>query len=190
MVDTSASVPVVTLPRLTAGAAVAGQVDISRQLFEFSRPSLDQVIVDDLSRAHAAAVDVEILNGNALSGRTRDLLNWSGILSVAATITNAQTFLNSLCQAYSQLAGASGFGASDTSGYVTILHPRRAAWLAAGVSGVLPPARAGTRPACRLRRWRHRWWRRHERGRRARRRAKPGAAALARPRDPRPRRRS
>jgi hypothetical protein len=164
MVDTSSNLPVVSIPRLSAGGAVAvqasqnaaiqetdpttaaasspvstvaGQVDLSRQLFEFSQPGFDAAITDDLSRAHATAFDVEVINGNAASGRTRGLLNWSGILSVAGTVTSAATFLTSLWQAYSQLAGSSGFGASNHEGYVTILHPRRAAWLVAGVSYVV-----------------------------------------------------
>ncbi len=169
MVDTSSNLPVVTIPRLSAGAAgavqatqnagvqetdptttsnsspvstVAGQVDMSRQLFEFSQPGFDAAIADDLSRAHAAALDVEVVNGTASSGRTRGLLSWSGILSVTGTVTNAQTFLNSVWQAYSQLAGSSGFGAANTDGYIVILHPRRLAWLNAGISGVMPPGSA------------------------------------------------
>lgn len=166
MVDTSSNLPVVQLPRITSGAGVAvqatqnsgvqetdpatasnsspvgtvaGQVDLSRQLFEFSKPGFDAVITDDLARAHASAFDVEVINGSASGGRTRGLLNWSGILSVSGTVTNAPTFLNSLWQAYSALAGSSGYGAANSEGYLTILHPRRAAWLSAGVSGVLPP---------------------------------------------------
>jgi Phage capsid family len=118
---------------------VAGQVDMSRQLFEFSQPSFDAAITDDLSRAHATAFDVEVINGTASSGRTRGLLKWPGILSVSGVVTNQQTFLNSLWQAYSALAYGSGYGAANSEGYVTILHPRRAAWLTAGVSGTLPP---------------------------------------------------
>jgi hypothetical protein len=166
MIDTSSNVPVISIPRLSGGAgvavqasqnvgvqetdptttsnsspvsSVAGQVDLSRQLFEFSKPGFDAAVTDDLSRAHASTLDAEIVSGSATGGRTRGLLSWSGILSVSGTVTNAQTFLNSVWQAYSQLAGSSGYGASNSDGYVTILHPRRAAWLAAGVSGVLPP---------------------------------------------------
>ena len=166
MVDTSSNLPVVSIPRLSGGAGVAvqasqnnaiqetdptttsnsspvstvaGQVDMSRQLFEFSKPGIDAAISDDLSRAHASALDTEIVNGTASSGRTRGLLNWSGILSVAGTVTNAQTFLNSVWQAYSAVAGGSGYGASNSEGYVVIVHPRRLAWLSAGVSGVMPP---------------------------------------------------
>jgi hypothetical protein len=65
-------------------------------LFEFSVPGLDAAITDDLARAHSERFDVEIVNGTASSGRTRGLLNWSGILSVSGTVTNAQTFLNSV----------------------------------------------------------------------------------------------
>jgi HK97 family phage major capsid protein len=120
-------------------STVAGQVDLSRQLFEFSQPGFDAAITDDLSRAHASSLDVEIITGTASGGRTRGLLNWSGILSIGGTVTNAETFLASLWQAYSQLAGSSGYGSSDTSAYITVLAPRRVAWLQAGVSGTLPP---------------------------------------------------
>jgi capsid protein len=164
--DTSSNTPVVTIPRLSGGAGVAmqasqntavqetdpttasnsspvstvaGQVDLSRQLFEFSQLGFDAAITDDLSRAHATAFDVEVINGTATSGRTRGLLSWSGILSMGGTVTNASTFLAGLWQAYSALAYGSGYGAASSDGYVTIVHPRRAAWLAAGVSGTLPP---------------------------------------------------
>jgi hypothetical protein len=166
MIDTSSNLPVVTVPRITAGAGVAvqasenvgiqetdpqtaaatspvssiaGMVDLSRQLLEFSKPGLDVAIADDLARAHAQALDVEIVSGTASGGRTRGLLSTAGILSVAATVTNASTFLASLWQAYSAAAYGSGYGVSNTEGYVTVLHPRRAAWLYAGVSGTLPP---------------------------------------------------
>ena len=111
---------------------------MSRQAFEFSKPGLDEVIADDLARATATAQDAEIIAGTAASGRTRGLLNWTGILSVTGTVTNQSTFLTGLWQAYSALAGTSGFGAFTVDEYVTILHPRRAAWLLAGVSGTLP----------------------------------------------------
>lgn len=67
-------------------------------------------------------------------------MSWAGILSVSGTVTSASTFLISLWQAYSQLAGSSGYGAANSEGYVTILHPRLAAWIAAGVSGTMPSA--------------------------------------------------
>jgi len=159
MVDTSGSVPVVSIPRLTGGAAVAvqasenaavsevdptsssasspmstlaGQVDMSRQAFEFSRPGLDAAIANDLARDYAAKQDVEIVNGTAASGRTRGLLAVTGILSVTGSVASAQAFLGSLWQAFSAIAGTSGSGASDFDDYLTILHPRRAAWLISG----------------------------------------------------------
>jgi hypothetical protein len=49
-------------------------------------------------------------------------------------------FLISLWQAWSALAVSSGYSAANADGYVTIVHPRRAAWLAAGVSGTMPSA--------------------------------------------------
>jgi hypothetical protein len=167
MVDTSGGVPIISVPRITGGSGVAvqssqnaavqetdpstgaatspvstisGMVDVSRQLFELSNPSIDGALTDDLARAHAASLDVEIVSGSASGGRTRGLLNWSGILSVSGSVTNAQTTINSIWQGYSALSGASGYGVSDTSAYLVVMHPRRLAWLSAGISGVMPPA--------------------------------------------------
>jgi hypothetical protein len=167
MVDTSSGVPVVSLPRLATGAAlavqsaqnaavqetdpttgsatsplatIAGQVDMSGQLFEFPKPGMDAVIADDLGRDFGAKFDTQIVNGSAASGQTRGLLNWSGILSVAGTVTSAATFLESIWKAYSLLAGPSGYGNANPDDYVVVLAPRRLAWVRGNTTGI--PAQA------------------------------------------------
>ena len=85
----------------TAGAStpvgtVAGQVDMSRQLFDLSRPGMDGAITEDLGRAHGTAIDAQIVAGSGSGQNMRGLLNVSGILSVTGAVTNVQTFREAL----------------------------------------------------------------------------------------------
>lgn len=47
-----------------------------------------------------------------------------------------------VCECTNPIALTVGAHPCDTSAYVTILHPRRLAWLNAGISGVIPPGSA------------------------------------------------
>ena len=159
MVDTVGGVPTVSLPRLVTGAAtavqtaqnaavteldpttgsvssplatIAGQVDMSRQLFDFSRPGLDEAISDDLGRDFGQRLDAQIISGSAAAGQLRGLANTTGTLAVTNAGTTAATQASSIWSAFSSLAGASGFGTPDPNAYLTILHPRRYAFLQAG----------------------------------------------------------
>jgi HK97 family phage major capsid protein len=107
MVDVVGGVPTVKIPRLSSGpatavqasdnaavqevdaistsysapvASISGQQDMSRQLFEFSDPAMDEVITDALARDFGAKFDSELVNGTATSGHTRGLLNVASIL--------------------------------------------------------------------------------------------------------------
>jgi HK97 family phage major capsid protein len=115
---------------------VAGQVDLSRQLFDFSRPGMDAVIASDLGRAHGTALDAQIVNGSGSGQNLRGFLNVAGILSVAGTITSAATFIESVWKAYSALSGGSGYGTANPDEYVVILHPRRYAWVKGNTTGI------------------------------------------------------
>ncbi len=129
----------VTASRSTPVATVAGQQDLSRQLLDFSLPGADEVITDALARDFAVKTDIQILNGQASSGETRGLLQTASILSVTGTVTNAETFAESIWKAYSQLAGTSGFGNPRPEDYVVLLHPRRLAWLSGGSGSTALP---------------------------------------------------
>ena len=54
-------------------------------------------------------------------------MNVPGVLTITYTDASPTVaeFLSKLWSAYSEVAGASGFGTSDPSAFVTILHPRR-----------------------------------------------------------------
>jgi hypothetical protein len=138
MVDTSSGVPVISaIPRLSGGSAVAiqasqnslvqetdpttttvnypvgmlaGQVDMSRQLFELSSPAMDEVISRDLGADFGTKLDVQIVNGSGASGQLRGLLNTSGILTVAGSVSTAAAFQQSVWQAYSSLPERPGSG--------------------------------------------------------------------------------
>ncbi len=174
MVETTGGQQVLRFPRLVSGAAVAvqsaenanvqetdpttgstlppvgtiaGQVDMSRQVFDLSRPGLDEAVADDLGRAHGTVLDAQIVNGSGAGQNVRGFLNISGILSVAGAVTNVQVFSESVWKAFSALAGTSGVGNPDPANYVTILSPRRYAWWqgASGSSAVpAVPALPGT----------------------------------------------
>jgi hypothetical protein len=162
MIDNSSGTPVLVIPRLSGGAgvaiqasqnaavqetdptttsysapigSVAGQVDMSAQLFEFSRPGLDEAISDDLGRASGVTIDSQLIAGSGASGQLRGLVNVSGILTLATTATTVQAQLSAIWNGFNVLAGTTGFGNPDPSGYLTILHPRRFAWLSGGSGG-------------------------------------------------------
>jgi hypothetical protein len=118
---------------------VAGQVDMSRQLFEFSRPGMDAVISEDLGRAYGTALDAQIVNGSGTAGQLRGFLNVSGILTVTGVVTSVQAFVSKVWDAYNQLSSTSGFGTPDPAQYLTILHPRRYAWLHGGSGSTTVP---------------------------------------------------
>jgi hypothetical protein len=158
MVDNTGSQLVVRIPALTGGGAVAtatensavteqdptstgiawplgsiaGQVDASRQVVDFSQPSIDDVLTDDLSARLTESLDAQVLNGSGGAGTMRGFYNVSGILTVVGVVTNQSTYLNSLLQAFSQVAGASGYGSADEVNIMVAMHPRRFAWLQAG----------------------------------------------------------
>jgi HK97 family phage major capsid protein len=48
---------------------IAGQVDISRQLYDFSSPGMDEIIMADLAADFATKLDVQVLSGSGSSGQ-------------------------------------------------------------------------------------------------------------------------
>jgi hypothetical protein len=117
----------------SAVGTVSGMVDAAYQLMDFARPTaMDQVIAADLGAAFGAALDSQLIVGSGASGQTKGLLSWASIISVTGSVTSAETFVESTWKAYSQAAGPSGFGNPDPADYITILAPRRLAWVRGG----------------------------------------------------------
>jgi len=66
-------------------------VDYSKKLLLQSNPSVDQVVMDDLTKAAALGLDKAILKGSGASGQPKGILNTTGVNSVtSASLTYAK----------------------------------------------------------------------------------------------------
>lgn len=117
-----------TTTSVTAGVkTIAGQIDMSRQLFEFSQPGLDQVLFRDLARDYGTKLDVQVLSGSGAAGQALGIRNVGSINSV--TYTDATP---TVAEAWPKITDAiqritTGFLNPDT----IVMHPRRAGWFLA-----------------------------------------------------------
>jgi HK97 family phage major capsid protein len=159
----------ITIPRITTGTAVAelaventstvsetdivealltvpvrtiaGQQDVSQQLFDRSEPGIDQIIFSDLRRAYDAKLDSQLLNGAGTTG------THLGIRAVTApntvTFTSASpTAALAVPAVYNaiQLVESNQFTQAD----MIVMHPRRSAWLASNLSSTFPLFQLGS----------------------------------------------
>jgi HK97 family phage major capsid protein len=114
---------------------IAGQIDLSRQLYEFSNPSMDEILFRDLAADYATKLDVQVISGSGSSGQARGLRNVSGISTVTytqATPTAALTWPK-VTDAIQRITSA--YLNPDT----IAMHPRRAAFFLAAVDTVGRP---------------------------------------------------
>lgn len=119
----------------TSVRTIAGQSDISVQFFERSFPGADVVIADDLARAYTTEFDRQLINGQSASSEHVGLLNVGSIGSVTFT-SSTPTAGDYLAPIYKAIATVTG--AYFESPTHIVMHPRRAAFLAAGVSTSTP----------------------------------------------------
>lgn len=107
---------------------IAGQVDMSRQLFDRAMPGMDVVIAADLGRALGAAVDSALVAGTNANGQTRGLANITGHVAVTYTDASptAAEIVSKIWEAYAKVSDtATGYGVAAPEDYVVALHPRR-----------------------------------------------------------------
>lgn len=119
----------------TSVRTIAGQSDISVQFFERSFPGADVVIADDLARAYTTEFDRQLINGQSASSEHVGLLNVGSIGAVTFT-SSTPTAGDYLAPIYKAIATVTG--AYFESPTHIVMHPRRAAFLAAGVSTSTP----------------------------------------------------
>jgi HK97 family phage major capsid protein len=114
---------------------IAGQQDISRQALERGE-GIDSLIMADLQSAIATALDLGCIYGDGTSGALLGLNNITG--KNAITYTDASPtvaeFYPKLMDAIQQI-NSNRYAGPD----LIIMHPRRAAWLAAAVDGQSRP---------------------------------------------------
>jgi HK97 family phage major capsid protein len=116
-------------------STIAGQQNISRQALERGS-GIDALIMADLQSAIATTLDLGLLSGDGTSGALLGLMNITG--KNAVTYTDASPtvaeFYPKLMDAIQQV-NSNRFAGPD----LIIMHPRRAAWLAAAVDGQSRP---------------------------------------------------
>jgi HK97 family phage major capsid protein len=129
--ETDATTNVVT----TYVRTIAGQQDISQQLLDRSEPAFDQVIFRDLVKAYDADLDRQLISGVAVSNEHVGIASVSSINTVtytSSTPTGAE-LLPKIYDAAQKIA-------SNRYQYPThiVMHPRRAAALAASLGTSFP----------------------------------------------------
>jgi len=112
---------------------IAGQIDLSRQLYEFSNPSMDEILTRDLAADFATKLDVAVISGNVTNAK--GLRNVSGINTVTYTqaTPTVSTLWPKVTDAIQRITSA--FLNPDT----IAMHPRRAGQLLAGVDSTGRP---------------------------------------------------
>jgi HK97 family phage major capsid protein len=111
-------------------ATVAGRQTISLQGLEFIDGAADQALARELGLAIATAVDAQLISGSNTSGQTLGLASVTGIKALTWTDASptSQELVGKTWAAYDQIANG-GQGVADPDEYLTVMHPRRLAWL-------------------------------------------------------------
>jgi HK97 family phage major capsid protein len=112
-------------------APVSGRQTLSLQALEYPEPGFDVVLARELGAAIGTAIDTQLVSGSNAAGlQTLGLANVTGIKTVTWTDASptSQEFVGQCWKAYNEIAG-SGEGIADPDAYLTVVHPRRLAWL-------------------------------------------------------------
>jgi Phage capsid family len=115
-------------------ALIAGQVDVSRQLLEFSRPGIDEVLALDLGNDTGLKIDSQLIAGTNANGQTLGLANVPSINTVTYTSATptAAALISKIWNAFQLIADSGGGPSQPGEGnYIIAVAPRRAAALGA-----------------------------------------------------------
>lgn len=111
---------------------IAGQVDIGRVAVFRSEPGLDAVIGATLVRRYHAYLDTQCLSGTGTAPQHMGIR----AVSSAGTVTHTQTTptqATTISKLYEAIAGIAT-NRIENEADMLVMHPRRADWLASGVS--------------------------------------------------------
>lgn len=104
---------------------VAGKIDLSRQLFDRSNPSVDTVLAQDLAADYAKQLDTQLLtqatNGVTVLSGTNAITFTTGSPTVALLYPKVADAI--------QQVGVNRFAAAEA----IVMHPRRWAWITAAL---------------------------------------------------------
>jgi HK97 family phage major capsid protein len=128
------SIPVVT---------IAGQVDMSRQLFERSTPGMDEIVFADLAADYATKLNVQVISGAGTTGYATGLRTVSSIISVAYTDSSPTVaeLYPKIASAWSQIATGLYRNAD-----AIVMHPRRWAMFQGAVDSTGRPLASAEAP--------------------------------------------
>ncbi len=120
---------------------IAGQQDVSQQLFERSVPAIDQIIFSDLRADYDLKLDTGLIAGAGTSGSHLGIGTVTGINTVTYTDASptAAELVPKIYDAIQKVQTQRKMPA-DT----ILMHPRRAAWLASNLSSTFPLFQLGT----------------------------------------------
>lgn len=115
---------------------IAGQVDLGRINVMRSFPGLDTIIMRTLVRRYNVQLDTQLLAGTGTAPQHRGIRAVSGINAVTYTDASPTTaeLLPKIYDAIQQVAS----NRLETMADAVVMHPRRAAWLAMGLSSTFP----------------------------------------------------
>jgi HK97 family phage major capsid protein len=132
-VSTQLDVPVVT---------IAGLQDVSMQLFDRSEPGIDMIVFADLQNAYDAALDTQLLAGTGANGQHLGVRAVTSINTVSYSTDSSDTAAELLPKIYYAIEQVHSNRLLPPTHIV--MHPRRAAFLAAGLSSTFPLFQQGT----------------------------------------------
>lgn len=114
---------------------VAGMQDVSQQLLDRSDPGIDQIVFNDLREAYDMYLDTQLLSGTGSNGQHL------GIRAVSSVNTSTYTDGSpTVAELHPKLYDAVQLIHSNRYAPPThvVVHPRRSAWLASGLSSTFP----------------------------------------------------
>lgn len=107
---------------------IAGQQGIAIQLIDQSPIAFDDVVFRDLTAAHAAKTDTQVINGSGAAGQVLGILGTVGVTAVAPTAVTVKAVYAALANAVQQVH-TERFMPPE----VIVMHPRRWGWFLASV---------------------------------------------------------
>jgi HK97 family phage major capsid protein len=109
---------------------LSGRQEVSRQSLERGS-NTDEILYLDLARAHAAQVDMQVINGTGSNGQFKGILNTAGIGAATAfgAVADAKLLGRKIAGANTSVASAGG----GLFAKVLVMSPRRWGWLTAEV---------------------------------------------------------
>jgi HK97 family phage major capsid protein len=121
---------------------IAGQVDMSRQLYERSDPGFDEIVFEELARDYANKQEVQVLYGTAANGQARGIINVSSIETVTYTDSSP-----TLPEMWPKLVDAvTRVSSNNLTPSLIVMHPRRWGWMLSALDEVKRPFVAAEAP--------------------------------------------